>query len=161
MAAAILLVPDIRSAKRERAELERRQERRYRAAERRRLSAEQRPRRGRLAAAGTSEMLPRLEALIAADARRRVAAGELPTRVRRGDCEPLDSTARSVRLSCLAVTSDIPPGAVTRGGRIGYPYRARVELRSGRYAFCKTGGRPGEGALGTGIWVPVPRACGG
>ena len=28
---------------------------------------------------------------------------------------------------------------------VGYPYRAKLFLATGRYGFCKVSGRPGEG----------------
>jgi hypothetical protein len=156
--AAILAVPAITTSKRERAADERRELRESRAAERRRLEAEQRPRRGRVR---TTAPVPALEAAISADASERVAAGEFETPVKRTDCELLDESPRRMLFYCTAVTSDIPKSASSRGALVGYPYRARVEPRDGRYAFCKTSGVPGEGSLGSGVSVPLPRACGG
>jgi hypothetical protein len=59
------------------------------------------------------------------------------------------------------VTADILPGRSTNGGAIGYPYRARVDFASGRFALCKVSGVPGEGSLLQQVAVPVPVACGG
>jgi hypothetical protein len=59
------------------------------------------------------------------------------------------------------VTADIAPQASTRGGTIGYPYRALVHFGPGRFSFCKVSGRPGEGSLLHAVEVAVPRACGG
>lgn len=154
-----LLVPVITRDKRETARRERTELERHRAAERRRLLREQLPRRGRLAS--EAAQLPALEAAITADARRRVAAGELPTAVRRTDCEPLARRGGRLLVDCTAVTSDIPASAESRGGRVGYPYRAALDPSSRRYAFCKTSGSPGEGSLGSGLQVELPRACGG
>jgi hypothetical protein len=153
-----VLVPAITTSKRERAERERREELASRAAERRRLLAEQRPRRGVLAAGAA---VPQLESAISDDAARRVASGEFETPVRRTDCEVLHENALRLLLYCTAVTSDIPKSAASRGARVGYPYRARVERPGGRYAFCKTSGQAAEGALGSSQTVPLPRACGG
>jgi hypothetical protein len=90
----------------------------------------------------------------------RLRTGELETPVKRVDCRALNGR-RDVIVSCVAVTSDIPGGDVSRGGSVGYPYHARVQLDSGRFAFCRLAGRPGEGSLGTGVHVALSAACGG
>jgi hypothetical protein len=36
-----------------------------------------------------------------------------------------------------------------------------VAPESGRYALCKTSGRPGEGSYTRRVEVPLPKACGG
>jgi hypothetical protein len=59
------------------------------------------------------------------------------------------------------VTRLILPTETTPAGRIGYPYRARVHFPSGRFAYCKVSGRPGEGSTATGVSVAIPKACGG
>jgi hypothetical protein len=64
-------------------------------------------------------------------------------------------------LACTAVTSIIPQGEGSRGGQVGYPYRALVDLQTGRFALCKVSGRPGEAYLGTDVAVQLPRVCGG
>ena len=64
-------------------------------------------------------------------------------------------------LGCTAVTSDVKASEEATGVLIGYPYRAAVELETGRYAICKTSGRPGEGAYNRSTVVPLPAACGG
>jgi hypothetical protein len=66
-----------------------------------------------------------------------------------------------VLLSCTAVTSDVPGTENSRGVLIGYPYRGAVAPASGRYAICKTSGRPGEGSYTRRIHIPLPQACGG
>lgn len=158
--AAIVAIPAITTSKREQAAKDRREELANRAAERRRLVAEQRPRRGRL---DDGAAVPQVEAAIGADANRRVESGELETPVRRADCERLDRDARRTLLTCTAITSDVAATKTTRGVLTGYPYRARIERADGRYAFCKTSGQPGEGSLGSrrDLVVPLPRACGG
>lgn len=160
IAAAIVVVPAITTSKRERAAQEGREEQASRAAERRRLIAEQRPRRGRLAAGAA---VPQVETAITADARRRVASGELETPVQRADCEPLDRNSMRMLLICTAVTSDVKATAESRGVLTGYPYRARIARADGRYAFCKTSGRAGEGSAAATrhLAVPLPRVCGG
>ncbi len=161
--AAAILVPMITDNKREDRARERReaaQARRERVAQ---LTREQRPHTGTLPAASAtaaSSPIDELQRLVLADAMARVRSGELDTPVKRVECRHLDGT-RDVIFACEAVTSDIPGGEVSRGGRIGYPYRARVHLDSGRFAFCRIAGRPGEGSLGTGVSVPLSAVCGG
>ena len=47
------------------------------------------------------------------------------------------------------------------GGVLGHPYRVRIDFDTGRYAFCKVFGRPGEGQLKRHQGVTVPAVCGG
>jgi hypothetical protein len=63
--------------------------------------------------------------------------------------------------ACLAVTSEVPATSGNRGGALGHPYRVRIDFSTGRYAFCKVRGRPGELAVRARPAVPLPRACGG
>jgi len=123
------------------------------------LRAEQRPRTGTIASGGA---IPGVEAAITRDARARLAAGELHTRVQSTDCHPVGhDDAQRVLLSCTAVTSDVPGTENSRGVRIGYPYRGAVAPTTGRYAICKTSGRPGEGSFTRRAQVALPKACGG
>jgi hypothetical protein len=142
-----------------------------------RLGREQRPRFGAgepaaASLAGRRRLLDRGAAAVFADARARVAAGALDGPIRRVECEPYprtvdgrgaheDTSRWFGRYACLAVTSDFAPGEANEGGMIGHPYRMRIDFGTGRYAFCKVSGRPGEGSIGTTPLVPVPRACGG
>jgi hypothetical protein len=124
------------------------------------LEAEQRPRHGRVDAPSRAVALDDLAAAIVADARERVRAGKLKGPIRRVDCEPFPRSLnperqlarRRVRLSCLAVTAAFEQGA------LGHPYRALIDFKSGRYAFCKIAARldPTHNAE-----VTTPRACGG
>ena len=156
---AIILGPKIAESNRERAADQRREARAAAAAELARLKAEQRPRRGTIATGGA---IPGVEAAITRDAQKRVAAGEFETPVRRTDCHPVGhDAAQRVLLSCTAVTSDVPATETSRGVMIGYPYRAAVAPETGRYALCKTSGRPGEGSCTRRVQVPLPKACGG
>jgi hypothetical protein len=156
---AIILGPQISESNRERAAEQRRAERRAQAAELARLRTEQRPRTGTIASGGA---IPGVEAAITRDARARLAAGELQTRVQSTDCHPVGhDDAQRVLLSCTAVTSDVPETETSRGVRIGYPYRGAVAPTTGRYAICKTSGRPGEGSFTRRAQVALPKACGG
>jgi hypothetical protein len=59
------------------------------------------------------------------------------------------------------VTSDVKASESTTGVLIGYPYRGAVAPTTGRYAICKTSGRPGEGSYTRRAPVELPKACGG
>jgi len=72
-----------------------------------------------------------------------------------------DPSKRAGRYACIAVTSEIPATSGNRSGVLGHPYRARIDFRSGRYAYCKVRGRPGELAVKATPSVPVPAVCGG
>jgi hypothetical protein len=124
------------------------------------LKAEQRPRFGRVGARSRTAAVDELGVAIAADARRRVRAGALEGPIRRVECEPFPRSLdperllarRRVRLACLAVTADFERGS------LGHPYRALVDFKTGRYAFCKVSGRPDPTPDPD---VTTPRACGG
>jgi hypothetical protein len=156
---AIVLGPRIAESNRERAAEQRRSDQRSAAEELARLKAEQRPRIGTLAGGAS---IAGVERAITRDARARVATGELDTRVRRTDCHPVGhDAAQRILLACTAITSDVPPSAGGGGVLIGYPYRGAVAPATGRYAICKTSGRPGEGYYTRQTRVALPRACGG
>jgi hypothetical protein len=152
---AIILGPQIAESNRERAEQERLDARRTAEAERARLMAEQRPR------FGTASGIAGVEEAITRDALARVETGELDTRVKRTDCEELNRAAGRVLLGCTAITSDVAAREDVAGVLIGYPYRAGFSPETGRYAICKTSGRPGEGSLKLKAPVELPAACGG
>ncbi|MEA2363057.1 MAG: hypothetical protein QOD71_2202 [Thermoleophilaceae bacterium] len=160
--AAIVLGPRIAESNRERGAEQRRADQRAQAAERARLAAEQRPRTGRLRAGDAATAIAGVEEAITRDAGARNATGELATPVRRTDCRTLGREAGRVVLACTAITSEVKPSVVTRGFVVGYPFRAAVSPDTGRYAFCKTSGRPGEGSYIRGRpRVALPRVCGG
>jgi hypothetical protein len=157
--AAIVLGPRIAESNREHAADQRLAERRAVARELARLRAEQRPRVGTLAGGGA---IAGVERAITRDARAREATGELDTRVQRTDCHPVGhDAAERILLACTAVTSDVAPSDANGGVLIGYPYRGAVAPTTGRYAICKTSGRPGEGSYTRRTHVALPRACGG
>lgn len=138
---------------------------------------EQRPRFGRGRAAGTDvgarhALVASAIASIRADASTRSAAGEWGGPILRVQCGPYPPSDEGVtadrvpsrrtgRYACVAVTSEIPATSGNRPGFVGHPYRARIDFESGRYAFCKVRGRPGELAVRVRPPVPVPRVCGG
>jgi hypothetical protein len=111
------------------------------AAERNRLMRDQRPHHARAPAVAREGMLRRLEALITADARGRIARGELRSSpVRATRCDPLtpgeDELRKPLgRYSCLAVTQS----ADNRYGRsdLGIPFVAVIDFRRARLTWCK------------------------
>jgi hypothetical protein len=180
--ALVLSIPAITESKDDRAATEARTDqarREQRAAE---LQAQARVRDGSgTAARGLSgpeavaahvALVDELNAAVLDDAHRRMSTGELTQTVERVECErypravgnrdpALDPSSRSARYACLAVTADAPRTDTQNPSSVGYPYRALVEFESGRYAFCRIAGKPGEGALSTELPVRVPPACGG
>ena len=177
IALVLLLGPGIDESKDRRAEAER-ERRAQQAAERvAQLRAEQRPRFERGTPAGRdvaarAALVASVPGAIQADARRRVAAGALDGPIRSVECEPyprsvdgrgahLDPSETTGRYSCLAVTRNVEATERNEASSIGHPYRVLVHFDTGRFAFCKVSGRPGEGSIGRHIPVPVPEACGG
>ncbi len=168
--AAVILIPQISETKRDNAARDRLEEAAAARAERRRLTIEQRPHRAvsGLGPAATPErrhdLLAELEARILHDSRARVRAGLLsPPLPRYTTCDPIPGERAATlvsRLSCTAVTSEVL-GAGTARGVVGYPFRAQVNYRSGRYAWCKVSGRAGEGSYLKRTKVLLPSACGG
>ena len=178
--AAVLIGGEIGDAKRERAQSERHERQAQRERLRQALRAEQRPRFGRSAAvlpaappakrrlAARQRVMQRLSALMLADARARVARGELDGPVRRARCEPFPRTAEGVgadrdlderrgRFACIAITSDFG-GETSPRGVIGHQYRALVDFETGRFAYCKVSGQAGPSREQL---VTTPPACGG
>lgn len=177
IALALLLGPGIDRSKDDRARAEEQRLQQARAAVLERARREQRPRFAGGAAAGASlaareTLLRDATVAVRTDARARVQAGALDGPIRRVECEAfprtveatgahLDPSRRYGRYGCLAVTSEVVGTERNEAGALGHPYRMRIDFESGRYAFCKIGGRPGEGATATQAIAPVPRACGG
>ncbi len=186
VALALALAPGIDESKQERSRAEEQRLESRRSARVERIREQQQPLFGS-AAAPAPGSIPERERLVEsaassvrADARQRVAAGELDGPIRRVACEPFPRTVSGVGAdqdpsqrfgtwSCLAVTTAFGPN--TRGeaeaysqseaGLIGHPYRMRLDFETGRYAFCKISGRAGEGSIGAQPVVTVPRTCGG
>jgi hypothetical protein len=177
IAVGISIAPGIRESKAEREQAEREERLRARAEREARIRREQRPvfvdgRPARSGPAARRALVDSVAGSVLTDARARVSAGRLDGPIRAVECEPFprnvtgigaeDSTEeRFGRYFCLAVTAEFARSEATRGGKLGHPYRVRVDFDSGRYAMCKISGRPGEGLLRRRIGPTVPRACGG
>jgi len=121
--------------------------------------------RGRLVARGAE--------LIAADARRRAAAGRLDGTIRGASCDPFPTTeARQAaeqdpgtargRYECVAYTSKFaaPEGqdGEQRTGLFGYPYWLVLDYERSALVWCKVTPRAGEGGRSLAS-VPVPVPC--
>ena len=173
----LALGPGIERGKEERASAEAERLERARAERVERQRREQQPRfaRGEPAAASLParrHLLAEATVTVRRDARARVQTGALSGPIRRVQCEPYPRTAvrrgaeedpsrRFGWYACLAVTAAFGATAEHEAGAIGHPYRVRIDFDSGRYAFCKVAGRPGEGSIGQAPVVRVPAACGG
>jgi hypothetical protein len=180
--ALVITIPKITQSKADRAAAERRSAQEREAALVAELKAEQRlregvgtPARGLEGAAAIEarrQLAADLSAAVHGDALARARTGEFAHKVLRVECERYPRGARGEdpatdlahpqgRYSCLAVTADAPRVETSNASSIGYPYRALVDFPTGRFAFCKISGRPGEGSLERKIPVHVPAACGG
>jgi hypothetical protein len=154
------------------------------AAEERRLRREQVPHRGSArellppAGAHAPEVLrarralvSAAEAAITADARQRIARGELQGRVTRTECGPLgpvnrgqkpvtddrDLTKPIGRYDCTAVQRDV----VQDGEAVatfGYPFVAALDFRSFTFTWCKNNPAPSERGIAL-AHVRLSRAC--
>ena len=109
------------------------------------------PSRGRSArAAAAAPSCAASRRTLTRDARAREAAGRLPPPpAQYSVCKPLAPAGRIgvSRLSCVAVTSEVPRQGGERAGFVGHPFRVRVDYGTGRYAWCKVSGRAGEGSF--------------
>lgn len=160
---AAAAVPLVLEAKRE-GEAKQSEEERQRLVDRRRaLIAGQRPLYGRSASAGRAGTLAALDGAIVADVARRVRSGEVDTPAVRSDCEAAREQPRGgkTQLFCTAVTSDIEAGEFSVEGSVGYLYRALADPRSGKFAFCKVIGQPGEGSYTRRPPPAISPDCGG
>jgi type II secretory pathway pseudopilin PulG len=173
--AAIALAPSIQRSRDEHARKEAAERARIQQQDIEKTRREQRPRFARGIPARTDlaarrRLLASAEASIQTDASTRSAAGEFNGPIMRVECEgyppgstPPDAAAskRAGRYACLAVTSEVPATAGNRGGLLGHPYRVLIDFQTGRYAFCKVRGRPGELAIRARPSGALPRVCGG
>ena len=179
--AAALILPGVFDAKRDTdARLAREHAARV-AAEKKRLTREQRPMRGRPAglkppgpAAGDAEQLAArrklvtaLEGAILTDAQGRVKTGELDGPVKSVTCAPLIRTPGNVgeeenlrnrrgRYDCVAVKREVmKEGKVV--GLFGHPFVGTADFKRFTYVWCKDNKVPGERGKPL-AKVPIPAA---
>lgn len=180
--AALLILPGVFDAKRDTLARTAREHAASVAAEKRRLTREQRPMHGKPAnlkpppsTASASEviaarkrLITALEGAILADARQRVKTGELDGPVTRVSCDPLirvpgnageedDLENRQGRYDCVAVERDVvKDGRVV--GLFGHPFVGTADFKRFTYVWCKDNKVPGERAKPL-AKVPIPAEC--
>jgi hypothetical protein len=128
---------------------------------RRELVEQQRPRRARLSA--SEPIAPALADQVRADARRRAQAGTLDGPIRNTACERIRRTGEDPRYATFTCLVEHGKRGTYRGRDllIGYRFRGRVELASGRAAWCKENPRPLHPDTEEFVTVPIARACTG
>jgi hypothetical protein len=150
------------------------------AAERARLARDARPVRaeGRPATAGAdalehrAALVTEAEGLIAADARRRAAAGTIDGDIQGAECAPFpttqerrlaerDAATPAGRYDCVAYTSKSEAPDLEgqkRTGLFGYPFWLVIDYDDAKLVWCKVTPRAGEGGRSL-AFVPVPEPC--
>ena len=180
--AAILILPGVFDAKRDTEARTAREHAARVAAEKKRLTREQRPMHGRPASlkpppptASASEILAArkklvtaLEGAILADVQQRLKTGELDGPVKRVRCGPLvrnlgnlgeEANLHNVRgrYDCVAVKRDVVKnGKVV--GLFGHPFVATADFKRFTYVWCKDNKVPGENGKPL-AKVPIPAVC--
>jgi hypothetical protein len=148
--------------------------------ERARLRAEQKAHFGHSAAGGRrfppnraqqTALVDALERAITRDANARWRSGALDARVHTTLCvhlvrpnvqrpPPPPLSASQAGYECTAVTTAVPATSRTKQSIIGFPFWARLNFRTGRYAWCKVNLLPSEHGIGDSLaYVPLPRVC--
>jgi hypothetical protein len=130
-----------------------------------------RPRRGASPAqrlAARHRLLLAVQVAITADARHRVATGEMRGRVSHTECGPFLRAPDAVpddrvlskpigRYDCVAVQADAIQSGQTVG-KLGYPYVAALDFRRFDYVICRN--TPGQSEAGKALaYVRLDRAC--
>jgi hypothetical protein len=112
-----------------------------------------------------------LDGAITHDANSRWRVGELNARVHRTVCvhlvrpnvrhpPPPPLTATEAGYECTAVTTALPATSRSYAGIIGFPFWARMNFKTGRFAWCKVSLQPSEGGIGgTLAYVPLEPVC--
>ena len=182
IAAAALILPSVFDAKRDNDARVAREHAARVAAEKKRLTREQRPMRGRpaglrapgLTASASERLAARrklvvaLEGAILADARSRVEAGELDGPVTRVSCGPLiknpgmltedqDLSKSRGRYDCVAVKREVINGGKVVG-LFGHPFVGTADFKRFTYVWCKDNKVPGERGKPL-AKVPIPAVC--
>jgi hypothetical protein len=168
---AVILVPKITKEKNERAARERRQAAAADARLAARLRRSVRPRHGAAPAAERGQrglVVIALQTAITQDMHARVRRHELDQPVRGTVCElfgrhslaGVERGPADAGLDCTAVTDRIPSTGQAPAGLLGYPVWARVDFRTGRWAFCLIVRPAGEKGVGSNINdVRIPAPC--
>ena len=150
------------------------------AAERERIAIDMRPvraggtplRKGEDPLVHRAALVTQAEALIAKDARGRVAAGTADGPIRGAECGPYPRTegrraaeadpATSVgRYDCVAYKQKAELSVLEgkqRTGLFGYPYWLVIDYDTAKFVWCKVTPRVGEGGRALAS-VPVPEPC--
>lgn len=169
IAALWAILPGVFDAKRENDAKAAHEQAQRVAAERARLIREQRPIRGRAhdlarlpadAPAATRlaqrrALVDQTKAAILAEARKRVATGELDGPVTKVSCGPLvrspdnasdetDLSKRLGRYDCVAVKRDVVDGNGKVVGLLGHPFVATIDFPRRSWVLCKDNKVPGE-----------------
>lgn len=128
---------------------------------RRELVQQQRPRLARLSA--SEPIAPALAEHVRADARRRAAAGTLDGPMGNTACERIRRTGEDPRYATFTCLVERGERGTYRGRDLllGYRFRGRVELASGRAVWCKENPRPLHPDTEEFVTVPIARACTG
>jgi hypothetical protein len=179
--AAILILPGVFDAKRKNDARVATQEKTLIAAQARKMRREQRPVYGRPAhltrpapsatdaeqIAARQKLVLAFEGAILANARQRIAKGELDGPVSRVTCQPLLRTIHKdevktlsstrARFDCVAVKRDvIKDGKVV--GYFGHPFVGTTDFTRFTYVFCKDNKVPSENGRPL-VKVPIPAVC--
>jgi hypothetical protein len=169
VAGAIYAAPRISSGKRERARTEKQAQTTARARERRRLAADQAPRRAVAPAGSLAAQVGALEAAVTRDVHARQRGRLLPgPRVGSTQCTPPVDQPNASRVArrrggvierCIAYTTR----RKTADGRsygTGFEFVAVIDRRGRRLTWCKTNPAAGEKFGGVSeASVPLARAC--
>ena len=182
IAAAVLILPGVFDAKRASDARVAREHAARVAAERKRLTREQRPKHGRPAGlrapgptaiaseqlAARRRLITALEGAILTDARARVEAGELDGPVKSVSCGPLIRNPGNIgeeedlkntrgRYDCVAVKRDVMKGGKVVG-LFGHPFVGTADFKRFTYVWCKDNKVPGERGKPL-AKVPIPAEC--
>jgi hypothetical protein len=167
--AAIYAAPRISTGKRERARAAQQAQARAVARERRRLAADQAPRRAVAPVGPVAAQIGALESAVTADARGRQRRRLLPgPRVRETTCRPPTDQPIAAHLArrhggvlerCIAYTTRrMTPEGTPYG--VGFEFTAVIDRRRGRLTWCKTNPAAGEKFGGAGLSsVPPSPVC--
>jgi hypothetical protein len=180
--ATAIIAPRISDRKKEQAAQDAREKAAALEARRVRTIAEQRPRRLSAADLKPAAGAPKAKQIaargalvlaaqdaITADAKRRVATGEMRGTPSATSCSPYPPRNQDPRqdlsvhrgvYDCLTTIRSISATQTNGGGELGYPFRAVVDFDAFSFVWCKTNPVPGERVVpDPRTVVELPRAC--